>query len=56
MAASRIIAPKMASLMGSASIKAARPVMRASVKAQVPSQRAFSGKLQKLIYELNRPQ
>ena len=44
MAASRIIAPKMASLMGSTAVKAARPMMRSSVKAQVPSQRAFSGK------------
>jgi len=45
MAASRIIAPKMASLMGSTAVKAARPMMRSSIKAQVPSQRAFSGKL-----------
>lgn len=42
MAASRIIAPKMASLMGSTAVKAARPMMRSSIKAQVPSQRAFS--------------
>jgi len=46
MAASRIIAPKMASLMGSTAVKAARPMMRSSIKAQVPSQRAFSGKRQ----------
>lgn len=38
-----MIAPKMASLMGSASVKAARPVLRTNIKPQV-SQRAFSGK------------
>ncbi|KAL5322473.1 hypothetical protein ACEPPN_010446 [Leptodophora sp. 'Broadleaf-Isolate-01'] len=40
--AARMFAPKVASLMGSASTKVARPVIRSSVKANV-SQRAFSG-------------
>jgi len=44
--AARIFAPKMASLMGSASTKVARPVLRSSFKVQLPangSKRAFSG-------------
>jgi hypothetical protein len=43
MASARIIAPKMASLMGQTAVKAARPVLRSSIKPQI-SQRAFSGK------------
>jgi len=42
MAATRMFAPKVASLMGSTSAKVARPVLRSSVKAN-GSQRAFSG-------------
>jgi len=42
MAATRMFAPKVASLMASASAKVARPVIRSSVKAH-GSQRAFSG-------------
>ncbi|KAK0118732.1 ATPase complex subunit 9 [Cadophora gregata f. sp. sojae] len=41
--ASRMFAPKVASLMGSTSTKVARPVIRSSVKANAVSQRAFSG-------------
>ncbi|CAL3971023.1 hypothetical protein PZA11_007395 [Diplocarpon coronariae] len=40
--ASRMFAPKVASLVGSTSAKVARPVVRSSVKANA-SQRAFSG-------------
>lgn len=39
----RMLAPKVASLMGSASAKVARPMMRTNMK--VPTQRAFSGKI-----------
>lgn len=42
MAAARMIAPKMASMMGSATVKAARPALRANIKSKV-STRAFSG-------------
>ncbi|CAG8962451.1 hypothetical protein HYFRA_00014181 [Hymenoscyphus fraxineus] len=42
MAASRMIAPKMASLLSSTSAKVARPMVRSSIKA-TGSQRAFSG-------------
>ncbi|KAH8776865.1 putative ATP synthase subunit 9, mitochondrial [Hyaloscypha finlandica] len=42
MAATRMFAPKVASLMGSTSAKVARPILRSSVKAN-GSQRAFSG-------------
>jgi len=42
MAAARMIAPKMASMMGSSAVKVARPVLRTNVKSQV-STRAFSG-------------
>ncbi|KAE9367825.1 putative ATP synthase subunit 9, mitochondrial [Stipitochalara longipes BDJ] len=42
MAATRMFAPKVASLMGSTSAKVVRPVLRSSVKAN-GSQRAFSG-------------
>lgn len=38
----RMIVPKMASMMGSASVKAARPVLRTNVKTQVTA-RGFSG-------------
>ncbi|KAG4425630.1 ATPase complex subunit 9 [Cadophora malorum] len=41
--AARMFAPKVASLMGSTSTKVARPVVRSGVKANVVSQRAFSG-------------
>ncbi|CZT06957.1 hypothetical protein WAI453_012812 [Rhynchosporium graminicola] len=41
--AARMFAPKVASLVGSTSSKVARPVIRNSVKANVVSQRAFSG-------------
>lgn len=41
--AARMIAPKVASLMGSTSSKLARPVVRSSLKANLVSQRAFSG-------------
>jgi F-type H+-transporting ATPase subunit c len=43
MAATRMFAPKVASLMGSTSAKVARPILRSSVKAN-GSQRAFSGR------------
>jgi len=42
MAATRIFAPKVASLVGSTSAKVARPILRSSVKTN-GSQRAFSG-------------
>jgi F-type H+-transporting ATPase subunit c len=44
--AARMFAPKVASLMGSTSVKVARPVLRSSLKVQVSangSKRAFSG-------------
>jgi F-type H+-transporting ATPase subunit c len=49
MAATRMFAPKMASLMGSTSAKVARPILRSSVKAN-GSQRAFSGTYYLLQY------
>ena len=42
MAAARIFAPKVASLMGSTSAKVARPILRSTVKTN-GTQRAFSG-------------
>ena len=44
MAAARFIAPKMASMAGSTSMRAARPVSQTSSKLQLgTSQRSFSG-------------
>jgi F-type H+-transporting ATPase subunit c len=42
MASARMIVPKMASMMGSASVKAARPVLRSNLKTKVTA-RGFSG-------------
>ncbi len=42
MATTRMLAPKVASLMGSTSAKVARPILRSGVKTN-GSQRTFSG-------------